>query len=361
MSGTPDFDFGLGSIPMLRDLESRSNCAENPEGKQGAGGQVANELGPGWKGRPCLTLKPGETATLADVEGPGLITHMWFTMGPETEAWDEAGHRMRRYTTVYRDIVLRIYWDGQKAPSVEVPIGDFFCNGHAVRCNILSLPINVNPAGGFNSYWPMPFAKHCKITVENQIGAPLGGFFYQISYALGPVPKDAAYFHASWRREDMTEYLREYTIVDGIKGRGHYVGTYMAWTQLTDGWWGEGEIKFFMDGDKKFPTIIGTGTEDYFGGAWGFGEQTFSAPYLGYPYFKRETGQLVKHGLYRWHVMDPIRFKKDLRVVMQALGWSKRGQLLPLRDDIASVAYWYQTLPHKPFQALREPSERWPR
>ncbi len=361
MHSMADLNFGLGSIPLLRQFESRSICAENPDGSKGAGGQAENHLGAGWKGRPCLTLEAGQTVTLADIEGPGLITHIWFTVGTQTEAWDEERRRTRRYATVYRDLVLRVYWDGQAAPSVEVPLGDFFCNGHAVRCNVVSLPINVNPSGGFNSYWPMPFAKRCRIEVENQVGAPVEGFFYQISYALGPVPESAAYFHATWRREDTTEYLREYTIADGIKGRGHYVGTYMAWTQLTDGWWGEGEIKFFMDGDTKWPTIIGTGTEDYFGGAWGFGDETFSAPYLGYPYFKREPEQLVKHGLYRWHIMDPIRFEKDLRVVMQALGWSKRGKLLPLRDDIASTAYWYQTLPHNPFPPLPEPEKRWPR
>jgi len=361
MSGTSDLNFGLGNLALLREFESRSVCAENPDGARGAGGQVENHLGVGWKGRPCLTLDADQTATLADVEGPGLITHMWFTVRDVIDVWIEKTHQMHRIETILRDLVLRIYWDGQDAPSVEVPIGDFFCNGHAARSNIMSLPINVNPSGGFNSYWPMPFGKHCRITVENQSGAPVKGFFYQISYALGPVPENAAYFHAQWRREDATEYLREYTIVDGIEGRGQFVGTYMAWTQLTDGWWGEGEIKFFMDGDKECPTIIGTGTEDYFGGAWGFGDETFSAPYLGYPYFKREEGELVKHGLYRWHIMDPVRFKSDLRVVMQALGWSKRGQLLPLRDDIASVAYWYQTLPHNPFPPLAEPSKRWPR
>ncbi len=356
-----ELNFGLGNIPLLREFESRSICAENPNGARGGGGTVKNTTACGWKGKPCLVLQPGETATLADIDGPGVITHIWFTMPATTQKWLDGPKRHKQYRTVYRDVVLRIFWDGQTAPSVEVPIGDFFCCGHAEGAKVVSLPINVNPAYGFNTYWPMPFATHCRVEVENQVDAEIDGFFYQISYALGPVPENAAYFHASWRREDPTEYGVEYTIVDGVKGRGHFVGTYLAWTQLSEGWWGEGEIKFFIDGDAEHPTIIGTGTEDYIGGAWAFGDETFTAPYLGYHFFKREPGQAAKHGMYRWHIMDPIRFEQDLKVTIQPLGWSKWGRVLPLRDDIASVAYWYQTLPHAPLAPLPPKEDRWPR
>ena len=335
---------GLGNIYRLSDEISRSISAENFRGEKGAGGmateglskECARDLGRGWKISPYICIEPGETAVLMDNDGPGVIRHIWITLD----------------NRFFRDIVLRIYWDGEKTPSVEAPIGDFFCNGFCVRCNILAVPINVNPLGGFNSYFPMPFRKHVKITVENERAEKMPHFFYTINYGLTEVPEEAAYFHARWRRTNPLPYKEDYLIVDGIKGKGHYVGTYMAWQQNNCGWWGEGEIKMFLDGDGEFPTICGTGTEDYFGGAWGFGE-TFSAPYLGYPLRIGEEGKLGRHSLYRFHIMDPVRFEKDLKVTMQAIGWRREGRYyLPLQDDIASTAYWYQSEPHNAFPEL---------
>ncbi|HOM72727.1 MAG TPA: DUF2961 domain-containing protein, partial [Armatimonadota bacterium] len=275
---------------------------------------------------------------------PGVIRHIWITVDPK----------------FYRDCILRMFWDGEDSPSVEVPLGDFFCNGHALRCNINSIPIAVNPSGGFNSFWPMPFRKSARIELENQGKNVINQFYYQVNYELDEVPDNAAYFHAQWRRAVTPIEAPQHVILDGVKGKGHYVGTYLAWTQLSDGWWGEGEIKFFMDGDKEFPTICGTGTEDYFGGAWGF-EDTFSTAFLGYPLWVREPGQVPKHGLYRWHIPDPIRFEKELKVTIQALGWWPNGKFQPLQDDIASVAYWYQTEPHASFPELLPVHLRWPR
>jgi hypothetical protein len=260
----------------------------------------------------------------------------------------------------YRDCVLRFYWDDETSPSVEVPLGDFFAEGHGERYNVNSLMVAVNPSGGFNSYWPMPFRKNARITIENQGTETIGGFFYQISYSLEEVPAAAAYFHAQWRRSMTSREHPEHVILDGVEGRGQYVGTFIAWTQLSDGWWGEGEMKFFIDGDRQNPTINGTGTEDYFGGAWGFGS-TFSAPFSGYPFYKKEAGEVPKHALYRWHVVDPIRFDSDLKVTIQALGWWPNREFQPLTDDIASVAYWYQTEPHQPFPPLPSREERFPR
>ncbi len=352
MNDYSQLNFGLGSLPLLSNAETRSISAENPTGERGNGAKAVPDaanagamLGQGWKIRPCITLEPASTTCLADIEGPGVIQHIWITVEPKA----------------YRDTILRFYWDGEETPSIEVPLGDFFCNGHALRYNVNSLPIAVNPSGGFNSYWPMPFRKRARITVESQHAREIHGFFYQITYALTPVPEAAAYFHAQWRRSMTTRAYPEHVLLDGVRGQGHYVGTFMAWTQLSNGWWGEGEIKFFMDGDGQFPTICGTGTEDYFCGAWGFGGETYSTPYLGYPLYRKEPGEVPKHGLYRWHVMDPIRFKRDLKVTMQALGWWPNGKYEPLTDDIASVAYWYQTEPHVPFPTFPEVHERWPR
>jgi len=346
------FGRGLGNLPMLTDVETRSISAENPDGAKGSGARAdpagkgaARELGQGWKVRPCITLPAESTTSLAEIDGPGVIQHIWMTVD----------------LVAYRDCVLRMFWDGEDSPSVEVPLGDFFCNGHGLRCNINSLPVAVNPSVGFNCYWPMPFNEGARITIESQHPENIEGFFYQITYALGDIPADSAYFHAQWRRSVTTRELPEHTILDGVKGKGQYVGTYLAWTQFSDGWWGEGEVKFYIDGDEEFPTISGTGTEDYFGGAWGFGGETYSTSFLGYPLYHRKEGKVPKHGLYRWHIMDPIRFDEDLRVTIQALGWWPDGVYEPLTDDICSVAYWYQHEPHAPFLQLPARRQRHPR
>jgi len=344
-------NFGLGTLPLLWNAKSRSISAENPTGDTGEGGREipdvsspASKLGSGWKVRPCITLPKNSTTTLAEIEESGIIQHIWITVSEKA----------------YRDCVLRFFWDGEESPSVEVPLGDFFANGHGLRYNVNSLPVVVNPSGGFNCYWPMPFGKSCRISIENQRWEDITGFFYQISYTLCDVPKNAAYFHSQWRRDVTNRQKPEHIILDGISGRGHYVGTFLAWTQLANGWWGEGEIKFFIDGDREYPTICGTGTEDYFGGAWCFGD-TYSTPFLGYPFWRREVGEVPKHSLYRWHVMDPIRFEKNLRITIQALGWWPDGKFQPRADDIASVGYWYQSEPHSEFPKLPTIEERWPR
>jgi hypothetical protein len=345
-------NLNLGNIPLLSSAETRSISAENPTGERGGGARAVPDensagsmLGEGWKICPCIALEPETTTTLADIAGPGTIQHIWITVHPQA----------------YRDAIIRFYWDDEETPSVEAPLGDLFCNGHGLRCNVTSLPIAVNPSGGFSSYWPMPFRGRARITIESQRWEPIRGFFYQITYALGEVPEEAAYFHAQWRRSMTTRECPEHVILEGIAGQGHYVGTYLAWEQLSNGWWGEGEIKFYLDGDADYPTICGTGTEDYFGGAWGFGGESYSTPFLGYPLYRKEPGEVPKHGLYRWHIMDPIRFKQDLRVTIQALGWWPNHKYEPLTDDIASVGYWYQTEPHAPFPEMLAAQHRWAR
>ncbi len=338
---------GINSLAILSDAESRSITPENPTGEKGKGAMAvpgsnipssfpARDLGQGWKVRPYINLEPGETVVLADMKGPGQIDHIWLTV---TEK-------------VYRQAILRIYWDGEKTPSVESPVGDFFCNGHGLRYKVNSLMVCVNPSGGFNCYWPMPFRKSCKITLENRYPGKVVGLFYQISYSLGQIPKNSGYFHAQFRKGLTTQKYPEHIILEGVKGRGQYVGTFLSWSQRTSGWWGEGEVKFYFDGDNRFPTICGTGMEDYFGGAWCFGEE-YSSPYSGYPLFDKKTGKLPRHAMYRWHITDPVRFKQDLKVTVQALGWdSTQSKYQPLEDDVASVAYWYQTEPHTPFPSF---------
>jgi len=303
----------------------------------------ARELGQGWKVSPCISIAAGQTFTLADIEGPGQIQQIWMT---PTGNW--------------RFSILRIYWDGAEHPSVECPVGDFFASGWSKFAPLSSLAVCVNPGSAFNCYWQMPFRKRCRITFENLAGEDMV-LFYQINYALQEVPAETAYFHAQFRRVNPLPYKEVYTILDGVEGWGHYVGTYMAWGVNNSGWWGEGEIKFYMDGDGEFPTICGTGTEDYFCGSYNFENQAtkqyqeFSTPYAGLHQVLRPDGvygSQMRFGMYRWHLTDPVRFEKDLRVTIQALGWRKDGRYLPLQDDIASVAYWYQTLPARPFPKL---------
>ena len=351
----------LGNLARLSNAESRSISAENLTGAKGQGGRATEgtgavpgrELGQGWKISPSINVPANSTVTLADVAGPGAIQHFWCTVTP----------------TAWRHLVLRLYWDGESTPSVETPLGDFFLNGWCQRCNISSLPVAVNPAGGFNSYLEMPFRQHARITLENLAPEEVKGFYYSIDYTLTEVPADRAYLHAQWRRNNPLPAQSVHTLLDGVRGQGQYVGTYLAWGVHNSGWWGEGEIKFYLDGDGDWPTICGTGTEDYFGGAWNFehpkGEYgQFSTAYLGLPQVLKPDGlyrSQQRFGLYRWHVMDPIRFKTDLRVTIQALGWrvTQNGQprYLPLQDDIASTAFWYQTEPHAPFPILPGLSE----
>jgi len=318
---------------------------------EGAGAAAARELGQGWKISPCIHIEGKQTVTLVDVDGPGAITHFWITVHP-------------RY---WRSLVLRMYWDDETTPSVEAPLGDFFCNGWGVRSNVNSLPVAVNPAGGFNSYWEMPFRKHARITIENLSPDKAEGFFYQFDYILTEVPSDRAYFHAQWRRSNPLPYGEVHTVLDGVKGQGHFVGMYLAWGSNNNGWWGEGEVKMYLDGDDDWPTYCGTGTEDYFGGAWCFvqaqentpGKEAYAAystPYLGFHQVIKPDGlwnSQQRFGMYRWHVMDPIRFLSNLRVTIQALGWRSplegQARYLPLQDDIASTAFWYQAEPHTPF------------
>lgn len=226
---------------------------------------------------------------------------------------------------------------------------------------INSLAVCVNPGSAFNCYWPMPFHKHCRMTLTS-MNRDTVSMYYQIDYSLTELPDDAAYFHAQFRRVNPLPYKGVYTIVDGIEGKGQYVGTYMAWGVNNNGWWGEGEIKFYMDGDGAYPTICGTGTEDYFCGSYNFEDPNthknyapFTGPYAGLPQVITPDTlyqSQFRFGLYRWHLNDPVRFERDLRVTIQALGWRKDGRYMPLKDDIASVAYWYQELPAKKFPTL---------
>ena len=360
-------EMNMGNLYRLSDAKSRSISAENFTGEKGKAGMAdpkdkdipnaanafspARDLGQGWKVNPFVRIDAGKTFTLAEIQGPGAIQHIWMTP-----------------TGTWRFAILRIYWDDETEPSVECPVGDFFGMGWNQYAHLNSIAVTVNPGSAFNCYWVMPFRKKCKITMENinPDGAAMT-CYYQIDYTLTDVPDDAAYFHAQFRRSN-PNMTSVHTIVDGIKGKGHYVGVYMAWGVTNNNWWGEGEIKFYMDGDTKFPTICGTGTEDYFCGSYDFDTKKknafgvvdvnyteFSTAYAGLHQVIRGDGHyavMQRFGLYRWHIMDPIRFEKDLKVTIQDLGWREGGRFLPQKSDISSTVFWYQTEPHAKFPKL---------
>ena len=364
------FTNSLDSLMLQKKGKSRCINQENPKGEKGKGGMAAGSLGAGRKGSPCMQkIIPGETRVLAEMEGPGVIQHIWMTVTDRTE----------KDYYVLRDLVLRIYWDDEEEPSVESPLGDFFCCGFGQECIVNSSVIAVVPSRGLNSYFAMPFHKHARIVIENQHKNPIPAFFYQIDYCLyASLPANTSYFHAQWRRQALTEIGKDYVILDGIKGTGQYIGTYLGLSTLQRYWWGEGEVKFYIDGDEEYPTICGTGMEDYFGGSWSFAanengrivEQNYCTPYLGYPFYSRHDSLVWNQyhnddcppmrGFYRWHIPDPVFFEENLKVTVQQIGVSHNG-LFERQDDLSSVAYWYQTEPHQKFSELLPPEQRWPR
>ena len=345
-------ELGLLGLTRPSPWVSRSISAENPTGAKAGGGRAseglgavpASQLGRGWKISPCIEIAPGSTAEIARIDGPGLIRHLWFTSRD----------------TTWRSLILRLYWEDGDTPAVEVPLGDFHCNGWGVFSQVSSQPIAANPNGGFNSYWAMPFHRAARITVENLDAEP-AVLYYQVDYALGPVPEDALYFHGHWRRSRVA-VDGIHTLLETVRGRGRYVGTYLAWQSNSPGWWGEGELKFYLDGDSEWPTICGTGTEDYVGGAWGFelpgsGYAEFTTPYLGFNQVLKPDGLYAsqqRFGMYRWHILDDIAFESDLRVTVQALGIGPaqhnggRFRYRLLQEDIASTALFYLDSPCLP-------------
>ncbi len=349
----------LGNLSLLSNAVTRSICPESFTGAKGQAGKYAEgtgakfavDLGVGWKISPSVLVEPGSTFTLAEITGQGAIQNIWLT-----------GRELNRNS------ILRFYWDGQEQPSVECPAPDFFAFGWNREDGglnggfpfLASIPVTVGPKGGFSCFWEMPFRKSCRITLEN-LGDLTTTLYYQINYVLGDVPENAAYFHAQWRRTNPVPYQEVHTVLDGVKGKGHYVGMAMfVGTNSANDWWGEGEVKFYLDGDRDFPTICGTGLEDYFLGSydWLVKERytPYSYPFAGMYQVIEPKGSLEsqqRFGMYRFHIMDPIRFGEDLRITFQDLGWRTRhAKYLARTDDFTTVAYWYQTLPTAPFPLL---------
>jgi hypothetical protein len=311
----------------------------------------ASSSDPNWKdgNNDARPIAPGGTLTLAELDGPGMITHIWFTIA----------HRAPFYS---RLLTLRMYWDGEEHPSVECPVGDFFAMGHGVDKPLTSLPIRVTSDGrGRNCYWPMPFKKSARITVTNESDQGCDAFYFYIDWQKHKkLADDTAYFHAMYRQEYPCVMGRNYLLAD-IEGRGHYVGTIQSVYMMSSGWYGEGDDFFFIDGATE-PQLRGTGTEDYFCDGWGFRQQ--DGPFYGTPLWEGfEAGN--RGTAYRFHIPDPITFAKSLRAEIEHKGSQTfpdgTGDGYIERDDLmSSVALWYQTEPHKPWPALPSGPDRLP-
>jgi hypothetical protein len=333
-----DFGNPLNGLETLKDFQSRRASSTDPHWSTGNADS-----------RP---IAPGETLTLADLKGPGRIIHFWNTISDKEPYYS-------------RLLTLRIYWDGETNPSVQCPLGDFFGVGNGIDQSFNSAPISVTSNGrGRNCYWPMPFRKSARVTVTNDGKQRCENFYYQIDWQkLRSLPRKSAYFHAMYRQEYPCVMGRNYLIAD-IQGRGQYVGTLLSVCLVSPRWFGEGNDYFFIDGEKE-PTLRGTGTEDYFCEGWGF--YPGNAPFYGVSYWEGDAGNDAGNvgSFYRWHIPDPVNFKKSLRVEIQHKG----AQTFPdgtrtgftERDDLfSSVAFWYQTGPHKPYPALPAGPDRLP-
>jgi glycerophosphoryl diester phosphodiesterase len=309
------------------DREPRSISFENPTGEKGRGGMASSNLGVGRKGAPAKTLDPGETIVLCDIEGSGVIRHLWMTTRNQPEN--------------LRSLVLRAFWEGQEHPSIECPLGDFMGFAHGTLGDYESAVHSVGEMAGMNFWLPMPFAKRARLTLSNERDARTR-LYYQVDYTLEALAEteDLGRLHVSFRREDPTTLGRDFEILSKRNGNGRFLGCVLGVRVLDSTWWGEGEVKVYLDGDTEYPTLCGTGTEDYVGLSWGMQE----TPY------RYHGCNLNREGFvsaYRWHILDPIEWKREIRITIQQLGWAPDGYV-ERQDDWSAAAFWYEPVPSAP-------------
>lgn len=326
--------FPLEGLSQIKPGHAMRSSTSDPNWKDGNG-----------DARP---IAPGQTLVLADLKGPGQVTHLWNTVAAQERGYS-------------RLLVLRMYWDGEATPSVEAPLGDFFAMGHGIDHPFSSLPVTVSSDGrARNCYWPMPFGKSARVTVTNEGTKKVDAFYSYVDWQKLPkLPAKTAYFHAQYRQEHPAVMGHNYRIAD-LAGRGHYVGTVLSVRQLTPSWWGEGDDFWFIDGEKE-PSLRGTGSEDYLCDGWGLREMSqpyYGAPLMeGYDAFARTT-------TYRWHIADPVPFEKSLRLEIEHKGvtFNEKGEVKSgfeeRPDDFSSVAFWYQMEPHRPFPPMAAAKDR---
>jgi hypothetical protein len=326
--------------PYLLDtgLVSRSLSFENPTGAQGEGGKAASELGVGRKGAAWHVFKPGETVSLCDIDGPGTIRRLWMTM-PNSPINQ-------------RSVVIRAYWEGQKHPSIECPVGDFFGNSHGKLMSYQSAVHSTSASGALNIWLPMPFVKHAKVTLTNE-GTQELYLFYQMELTLKDKhPDDVGRLHVLFRRENPTTEKKDFELLPLRKNKGRYIGTVIGVRDASGRGWCEGEVKVYMDGDTKFPTICGTGSEDYAGLAWGISQTAFL-----YPGCSLAQKEFVS--FYRWHLPDPYAWQKEARITIQQMTWSPKTKLIEeTHNDWSCATFWYEPTPSAPLPPLPDVKAR---
>lgn len=316
-------------------LESRSISFENPTGARGEGGKAASPLGPGRKGAPARNLNPGESVTLCDIRGRGTIRHLWLTMHRDPET--------------LRACVLRVWYDGQEHPSIECPIGDLMGAAHGKVVPYQTAVHSLGEAAGMNLWLPMPFRERVRMTFTHE-GTRATPLFYQIDYTLGDKhPKDVGRLHVLFRRENPTTLKRDFELLPQRTGRGRFIGSIIGIRALEDNWWGEGEFKVYRDGDRDFPTICGTGSEDYVGLSWG----VQATPFRYNGCCLNQKGFVT---MYRWHLPDPIYWEKQCRIAIQQIGW--KDGLYERQDDWSAATFWYEAVPSAALPALPTVAER---
>lgn len=339
----------LADLLRLRDGRSRraTSARKGPDGRPDPNSNADN-----------LRVAPGKTHVLANLTGPGVITHIWMTfLGPEPHPWAKGG------AADHQQMLLRIVWDGRKRPGVEAPVGDFFASGFGMRMEVRSVPVQVENGASYNCFWPMPFRRSARIEIRNDGDKPIALLYYNVDWVQkDSLPPDTPYFHAQYRQEYPVAAGKDYLIFEG-EGRGHYVGTVLCVRSRSPGWFGEGDEKISVDDDTA-PSIWGTGTEDYFLCAWGLRKCSF--PYFGVPY--TDGGHVLggRTCVYRWHVADPIVFQKRLRVAIEHYGWiaidenpeNKATSWNEREDDYSSVAFWYQLGEPKRFATVPPAAKR---
>jgi hypothetical protein len=318
--------------PYLLDtgLDSRSISFENPTGAPGQGGKTSSNLGPGRKGAPAREIKAGETVEIGDIKGPGTIRHIWMTTSGEP--------------LVQRACVIRAYWEGQAQPSIECPIGDLFGFAHGKITSYQSAIHSCGPTGGRNLWLPMPFAKRARFTFSNESDKPVT-LFYQLTYSLGDKhPKNVGRLHVLFRRENPTTEKKDFELLPQRLQKGRFIGSVIGIRNLhPDQWWGEGEIKVYRDGDQEWPTIVGTGSEDYVGLAWGIQQ----APFL---YNGCSLNEKHFVSMYRWHLPDPITWQREGRITIQQIAY--KDGLRETSDDWSCATFWYEPVPSASLPAM---------
>lgn len=338
----------LVDLPLYRldaQLESRSISFENPTGAPRQGGKTASHLGIGRKGFPAQTITPGETVVLCNINGSGTIRHIWMTGS------------FKDKTTALRSMVVRAYWEHQQHPSIECPLGDFMGFAHAMVISYQSALHSVGQNAALNIWLPMPFSENANITLANEGDEPIT-LFYQIDYTRGDQhPEKVGRLHTCFRRENPTKLKQDFEILPTRTGMGRYIGAVLGIRTLESNWWGEGEIKIFLDGDTDFPTICGTGSEDYVCLSYGM-QQT---PFLYHGCSFNQDGFV---SMYRWHLPDPIFWRQQCRITIQQIGWSreKSGQkdsgLYERQDDWCCATFWYEPVPSTTLPPFPNLSER---